>query len=186
MIIFLHVVGVGQKGELMSRAIDADALEKEGWSLHRTIQVDKNTSEYQIKPLKQVPTIELERKTDIPRDVIEHILWKETVSTNPYNFIANEKFIKFMDDPEIASFGRWQHANGFNTALVTVKCDLDKIPDSESQRRKKGKWIKITTGAMREKYMCSICGRIIEEDGIERFVQIRYPFCHCGAEMMEE
>ena len=42
----------------MSRAIDADALEKEGWSLHRTIRVDKNTSEYQTKPLKQVPTIE--------------------------------------------------------------------------------------------------------------------------------
>ena len=39
-------------------AIDADALEKEGWSLHRTIRVDKNTEEYQTKPLKQVPTIE--------------------------------------------------------------------------------------------------------------------------------
>ena len=36
---------------------DLDALEKEGWSLHRTIQVDKYTSEYQTKPLKQVPTI---------------------------------------------------------------------------------------------------------------------------------
>lgn len=46
----------------MSRMIDADALEKEGWSLHRTIQVDKNTSEYQTKPLRQVPTIEPERK----------------------------------------------------------------------------------------------------------------------------
>ena len=42
------------------RAIDADALEKEGWSLHRTIQVDKNTSEYQTKPLRKVPTIEPE------------------------------------------------------------------------------------------------------------------------------
>ena len=42
------------------RLIDADALEKEGWSMHRTIQVDKNTSEYQTKQLKQVPTIELE------------------------------------------------------------------------------------------------------------------------------
>lgn len=40
------------------RAIDADALEKEGWSLHRTIRVDMNTEEYQTKPLKQVPTIE--------------------------------------------------------------------------------------------------------------------------------
>ena len=43
------------------RAIDADALEKEGWSLHRTIRVDKNTEEYQTKPLKQVPTIEPQR-----------------------------------------------------------------------------------------------------------------------------
>ena len=42
----------------MSRAIDADALEKEGWSLHRTIRVDKNTEEYQTKPLRKVPTIE--------------------------------------------------------------------------------------------------------------------------------
>lgn len=46
----------------MSRCIDADALEKEGWSLHRTIRVDKNTEEYQTKPLRQVPTIEPERK----------------------------------------------------------------------------------------------------------------------------
>lgn len=44
----------------MSRCIDADALEKEGWSLHRTIRVDKNTEEYQTKPLRQVPTIEPE------------------------------------------------------------------------------------------------------------------------------
>ena len=56
----------------------------------------------------------------------------------------------------------------------------------KESERKRGKWIKITTGAMREKYMCSICGRIIEEDGIEKLVQIRYPFCHCGAEMTEE
>lgn len=56
------------------------------------------------------------------------------------------------------------------------------IPQPE---RKKGRWIKITTGAMREKYMCSICGRTIEEDGIERLVRIRYPFCHCGADMTE-
>jgi ribosomal protein L32 len=44
------------------RCIDADALEKEGWRLHRTIRVDKHTDEYQTKPLKQVPTIEPERK----------------------------------------------------------------------------------------------------------------------------
>jgi hypothetical protein len=46
-------------GEVIDmRCIDADALEKEGWSLHRTIRVDKHTEEYQTKPLKKVPTIE--------------------------------------------------------------------------------------------------------------------------------
>ncbi len=44
------------------RLIDADALEKEGWRLNRTIRVDKNTSEYQSKPLRQVPTIEPRKK----------------------------------------------------------------------------------------------------------------------------
>ena len=132
MIIFLHVAGIGQKGELMSRAIDADALEIEGWSLHRNIQVDKNTFEYQIKSLKQVPTIEPEYRE--------------------IDFVQQHK----------------------------------KLPVNLQLERKKGKWIKITTGAMREKYMCSICGRTIEEDGIEGLVRIRYPFCHCGAEMTEE
>ena len=46
----------------MSRAIDADALEKEGWSLHRTIRVDKNTEEYQTKPLRKVSTIEPQQR----------------------------------------------------------------------------------------------------------------------------
>ena len=39
------------------RPIDADVLEKEGWSLHRTIRVDKNTAEYQTMPLANVPDI---------------------------------------------------------------------------------------------------------------------------------
>ena len=32
----------------------------------------------------------------------------ETVSTNPEHFKSSEKFIKFMDDADIASFGKWQ------------------------------------------------------------------------------
>ena len=55
---------------------------------------------------------------------------------------------------------------------------------ADAQPKRTGKWIKITKGAMREKYMCSICGRTIEEDGIERLVPIKYPFCHCGAKMV--
>ena len=44
----------------------------------------------------------------------------ETVSTNPEHFKSSEKFIKFMDDADIASFGKWQWANGFNTALTAT------------------------------------------------------------------
>lgn len=42
------------------RCIDADVLEKEGWSLHRTVRVDSHTMEYQTKPIAKIPTIEPE------------------------------------------------------------------------------------------------------------------------------
>lgn len=64
----------------------------------------------------------------VPRTSVEYICRKNTVSTNPYEHKYHDKFIQFMDDPEISDFGRWQHSNGFNTALVAVKCDLDKVP----------------------------------------------------------
>lgn len=64
----------------------------------------------------------------VPRSSVEYICRKNTVSTNPYEHKYHDKFIQFMDDPEISDFGRWQHSNGFNTALVAVKCDLDKVP----------------------------------------------------------
>lgn len=64
----------------------------------------------------------------VPRTSVEYICRKNTVSTNPYEHKYHDKFIQFMDDPEISDFGRWQHSNGFNTALVTVQCDLDKVP----------------------------------------------------------
>jgi len=48
---------------------------------------------------------------------------------------------------------------------------------------KTGHWIRITNGAMREKYICSKCGRQIEDDGVEGLLPIKYPYCHCGAKM---
>ena len=44
------------------RLIDADALEKDGWMMHRTVQVDNNTMEYQTKKPTDFPTIEPEQK----------------------------------------------------------------------------------------------------------------------------
>ena len=49
----------------------------------------------------------------------------------------------------------------------------------------KGKWIRITQGADPEKYMCPFCHRTVEDYGPEGFVSIRYPYCHCGADMRE-
>lgn len=49
-----------------------------------------------------------------------------------------------------------------------------------------GHWIRITNGAMKEKYICSECGRQIEDDGIEGLLPIKYPYCHCGAKMEGE
>ncbi len=55
----------------------------------------------------------------------------ETVSTNPEHFKSSERFIKFMDDADIVSFGKWQWANGFNTALVATKIQLKKLPSAQ-------------------------------------------------------
>ena len=57
-------------------------------------------------------------------------MYFETVSTNPEHFKSNEKFIKFMEDADIASFGNWQWANGFNTALVKARMQLKELPPS--------------------------------------------------------
>ena len=76
-------------------------------------------------PLSEVPEL---CEDAVPRTSVEYICRKNTVSTNPYEHKYHDKFIQFMDDPEISDFGRWQHSNGFNTALVAVKCDLDKVP----------------------------------------------------------
>ena len=57
----------------------------------------------------------------------------ETVSTNPEHFKSSEKFIKFMDDADIASFGKWQWANGFNTAVVAAKIQLKKLSSAQPE-----------------------------------------------------
>lgn len=85
-----------------------------------------------VPPAQPVVISKSENTTEcedaVPRTSVEYICRKNTVSTNPYEHKYHDKFIQFMDDPEISDFGRWQHSNGFNTALVAVQCDLDKVP----------------------------------------------------------
>ena len=47
----------------MSHLIDADALEKDGWMMHRNRRVDEKTMVYETKKPTKFPTVEPERKT---------------------------------------------------------------------------------------------------------------------------
>ena len=67
---------------------------------------------------------------------------------------------------------------------ANVAKELAKLSSVNSQP-KTGHWIRITNGAMKEKYICSECARQIEDDGIEGLLTIKYPYCHCGAKMVE-
>lgn len=98
-----------------------------------------------IDALMQLPSAQPGCEDTVPRTSVEYICRKNTVSTNPYEHKYHDKFIQFMDDPEISDFGRWQHSNGFNTALVAVKCDLDKVP---SVTPKQPGWIPCTPETM--------------------------------------
>lgn len=114
----------------------------------------------------------------ISRQALIDITDRETHTTKPSSFTANEKFIQYMNDPDISSFGNWQFNNGYNTALVTVKVETDKLP---SIKQTHAHWIKIKhpRGNVYWSEKCSICGKIIELQN--------YNFCpNCGAIMNEE
>jgi hypothetical protein len=68
----------------------------------------------------------------------------ETVSANPEHFKSSEKFIEFMDDVDIASFGKWQWVNGFNTALVATCVQLKKLPSTQPEQH----WIPWNDGIL--------------------------------------
>lgn len=61
----------------MSGLIDADALEREGWSLCRTFQKDKDTMVYEVKKPSDFPTIK-ERKNGkwIVSHIPDSMLWE--------------------------------------------------------------------------------------------------------------
>ena len=63
--------------------------------------------------------------------------------------------------------------------------DVDNAPIEDVRPVVRGKWQRITQGRIGEIYRCSKCGRTIEEQGSESLIPIRYPFCHCGADMRE-
>ncbi|MBE6121178.1 MAG: DUF551 domain-containing protein [Erysipelotrichaceae bacterium] len=50
---------------------------------------------------------------------------------NPDHFVGHQKFIEYMDNAEIGSFGKWQFANGFNMGLTAVEVAIKKLPSAQ-------------------------------------------------------
>ena len=90
--------------------------------------------------------------------------------------MTNEEAIYLLDN--LIGMINDNHDSDYDTALK-------KAINSLKQEPKTGYWIRITNGAMREKYICSKCGRQIEDYGIEGLLPVKYPYCHCGAKMVE-
>ena len=76
-----------------------------------------------IKVLNEIPTKGDEvDAVEIAIAVLGHIarLERRAMDCNPEHFAANKKFVEFMSDTAIGSFGRWQYANGFNMGLTAA------------------------------------------------------------------
>lgn len=53
---------------------------------------------------------------------------------NPDHFVGHQKFIEFIDDAEIGSFGDWQFTNGFNIGLTAAEIAIEKLPSAQSKQ----------------------------------------------------
>ena len=104
------------------------------WQMHVQAESDIDTNiSAAIEALKAQLSQQGTTSETISRQDAIDAVDSETVSTNPEHFKSSEKFIKFMDDDDIASFGRWQWANGFNTALTATTIQLKKLPPAQPE-----------------------------------------------------
>ena len=62
----------------------------------------------------------------IDMETLKGVISGIETSTNPTEFSGNEKFLQFMDTPDVMGFGKWMQANGFNLALTALKVELNK------------------------------------------------------------
>lgn len=88
---------------------------------------------------------------------------------------------RYIDADKLIDLATHEGAYGY----VDVH-DILNIPTADVVERKRGKWIRITQGAIPEQYICPFCHRTVESYGVEELLSIRYPYCHCGADMREE
>jgi len=56
-----------------------------------------------------------------------------TKDCNPEHFVGHQKFIEYMDNAEIGSFGNWQFANGFNMGLTAAEVAIQNLPSAQPE-----------------------------------------------------
>ena len=69
----------------MQRLIDADALERDGWRMHRIVQIDEKTMESQIRKPTDFPTVDAEP--------VRHGKWISTEKLYGYENVIRRKGI---------------------------------------------------------------------------------------------
>ena len=79
----------------------------------------------------------------------------------------------------------WETVDGI-TATTVLKQTISDIGNQPIiEERKTGKWIELTN--TNHTYVCSVCGRMLVNitHGKNKVAE-HYPFCHCGARMVQE
>ena len=110
----------------------------------------------------------------ISRQAAIDAMEKCIMDCNPDHFVSCSKFIEYMHNADIGSFGQWQFANGFNMGVTASKVAIN-VLQSEQPEHKRGTWIHdgvkricpfckdfIVTGRSTVKY-CWNCGARLEE-----------------------
>ena len=60
------------------------------------------------------------------KDVVIHLSDRLIKDTNPSHFDYHEKFMSYMKNDKINSFGKWMFNNGYNAGVVTLQSELQK------------------------------------------------------------
>lgn len=116
---------------------------------------------------------------------------------NPEHFVGHQKFIEYMDNAEIGSFGKWQFANGFNMGLTATEVAIKKLPSAQptAEPVRHGKNIATDYDEV-DQFVCSECGIELQDwhrverddyDGEETYHEYRLRYCpNCGCRMDKE
>lgn len=112
--------------------------------------------------------------------------------TNGGEYIDYEMAVELIEalpsaQPEIKTDGETISRQAAIDALDCINGTeevLRSLPSAQPER-KTGRWISMTS--YNNSYRCSVCGRMLINisDG-KNMVTKNYPFCHCGAKMLEK